>query len=374
MSVKEAVHMASPEDMYVRGTVWYVTIWTYDPDLGKATGTEWSTRVKVSGKQGSNVWDNAKKRAMIEAGKHAMQLTLGVLNRKLTIADAYKANYDAKVNKKCAPATFEVLNEKWPHVQNHFGDTQLLKTITEQDITAFVTAMKKGATSPRGIVQTPGSCARVLKELFFGMRSVGVKPPTDKKLTEIVGQMHKGTKNELRRAQFAKLLAHSNPQWRDHMVAYRLTGMRKAELYLIEAKHVNIAEEMVTIPAGKSVNGGKDRTIPIHDQLLPILQRRVKQHPSGPLFEPWNNADRDLREAGVRAQVGLVSFNVLKASFGGEMLRAGVSTRDVATFYGHTSTRMVEEHYNQLKSGKHLWDAMHKVKSIAIPTDTNEEE
>lgn len=376
---KVVVHMASPDDMWVRGTVWYAWIHVYSQETGKRETDPWSTGVKVSGKPGVNgkpgnpAWEAAKMRAMIAAGTRTHQLITGVLANKVTIADAYKANFDKKTNKKCSPKTFEILDEKWPHIQNHFGDDRLLKSIEAQDVDKFVGAMKKGDTSPKGIPQTPASCARVLRELFFGMRCAGVEPPTKKgKISDLVGKLNDEGTRSLEPGQFAKLLAHSNPRWKDHLVVYRFTGCRKAELHLIEARHVDFKQGMLFVPGADSANGDSGRSIPIHERVLPILKRRAKQHPQGPLFEPWTNADRDLREAGVRAQVGKVSFNVLKASFGLELLRAEVSTRHVAEFYGHSSTRMVEGHYNKLKAGQHLKGAFEKVKA-ASTNDTDEE-
>lgn len=370
----------SPKDMFVRGTVWYVHIHTYDPQTADRDSFPWSTGIKIAGKKGTRTWQKAKDRAMIEASKHALQVTLGTHNSNMTIKDAYNANFAAKVGKKCAPGTFEILSEKWPHISRFFGDKTLLKTITDQDLIDYVTDAATGhrtcrcktgkqkAEAPRA----PGSIARELKELFYGLRILGIHP-----LPEFpeVGQMNKnGTRDDLGRVKFAKLLAHTAPQWREHLLAYRLTGVRKAELYLIEAQHVDLEEGMLTVPGSDSVNGDKPRKIPIHEQLVPVLQHRMEMFPTGPLFEAWHNADRDIREAGVRAQVGVVSFNVLKASFGGDMLRAGVATREVAEFYGHTSTRMVEEHYNRLQAGKHLKGALSKVKFIPLPTDTTDEE
>lgn len=360
----------SPKDMYVRGTVWYATIWFYNPKIRKRDSLEWSTGIKISGKKDTDAWNRALDRAIIEAGKKALEITLGTHNSSLTIADAYAANHAGKVSKGCAPATFEILSEKWPHIQAYFGDNQVLKSIEDVDMIKFVGAMKEGKTNKKQTPQTPGSVARAVKELFYGMNILKISPMP--KFPE-VGKLTKGTRN-LGRAQFAKLIAHVNPRFRDHVLTYRLTGMRKDELYTLEAKHVDVSENMLTVPGSDSVNGDNDRCIPIHEQLMPILLRRVKAHPRGPLFDAWNNADRDLREAGVRAQVGLVSFNVIKASFGAELLRADVPARDVAEFYGHSSTRMVEEHYNRLQAGKHLTARLSKIKSIPISTDDNDEE
>jgi integrase len=354
--------------MFPRKLVWYARIWTYDPEVGKFVDVPMSTRVKVEGTTGSNIWKASRERAMLEADKHARQFAEGLPGGKLTIADAYKANFKRKTNKKCAPATFEALAEKWPHVQAFFGDAKLLRTITDQNMDDFVEAMQKGKTSPKAIPQSAGSCHRVIKELYFGIRATGLTPP---KFPE-AGKLSKGTRS-LGRAEFAKLLAFLNPTWRDHLIAYRLTGVRKGELHLLKAQHVNLGEGMLTVPGADSVNGDNGRTIPIHPQLLPILTRRIAQREGDePLFEPWSNADRDLRAAARLAQVGKVSFNVIKASVGAELLRAGVPTREVAELYGHSSTRMVEEHYNQLKAGQHLKRALKKIKPIMFADEGDE--
>lgn len=347
-------------DMFERGGKWYVWVRLLNPATGNHDRIPKSTRVSVGNKKDF-------KRAVIEGEKIALALTLGTHHSTLTVSDAYKANRDSKIGARCAPATFEILEEKWPHIQKRFGDDQLLQQITDADMVAYAARAAEGDPSKGVESRSPGSITREIKELYRGMRILGITPP---KFPQ-VGKLGRGTR-QLTRAQVTKLLTHLSPRWREHVIAYRLTGMRKAELFTIQAKHVDVSTWMLTIPGAPSANGDDDRTIPVHTQLQPILLRRMKDSPRGPLFQDWSNADRDLRQAGEEAGIGPVSFNVLKASFGAEMLRAGVPTREVAEFYGHSSTRMVEEHYNRLKAGKHLEGALRKVKPLAIIEDEEE--
>jgi integrase len=347
-------------DMFPRGGKWYVWVRLTNPATGDRDRIPKSTGVSVGNQKDF-------KRAVIEGEKIALRMTLGTHHSTLTVHDAYKANRDSKIGARCAPATFEILEEKWPHIQHFFGDDHLLQQITDAKMVAYVARAAEGDLAKNIAPRSPGSITREIKELYRGMRILGLTPPK----FPAVGKLGKGTR-QLTRAQVTKLLTHLSPRWREHVIAYRLTGMRKAELYSIEARHVDVSTWMLTIPGAPSANGDDDRTIPVHTQLRSILEHRMKEHPRGPLFQEWTNADRDLRQAGNEAGIGPVSFNVLKASFGAEMLRAGVPTREVAEFYGHTSTRMVEEHYNRLQAGRHLEGALRKVKPLAIIEDEQE--
>lgn len=347
-------------DMFPRGGKWYVWVRLTDPETGDRDRIPKSTGVSVGNQKDF-------KRAVIEGEKIALRMTLGTHHSTLTVWDAYKANKDAKIGARCAPATFEILEEKWPHIKDFFGSNHLLQKITDLKMVEYVARAAAGDPSQGLEPRSPGSITREIKELYRGMRILGLTPPK----FPAVGKLGRGTR-QLTRAQVTKLLMWLSPRWREHVIAYRLTGVRKAELFTIEAKHVDVSTWMMTIPGAPSANGDDDRTIPVHTQLRPILAARMQERPRGPLFQDWSNADRDLRQAGEQAGIGPVSFNVIKASFGAEMLRAGVPTREVAEFYGHTSTRMVEEHYNRLQAGRHLEGALRKVKPLAIIEDEQE--
>lgn len=347
-------------DIFQRGGKWYVHVWLTDPATGTRTRVTKSTGVSVGNQKDF-------KRAVIEGEKIALRLTLGTHHSVLTVLDAYHANKDAKTAARCSPATFEILEEKWPHIKSYFGDDQLLQQITEANMVAYAARAAEGDPEQGIAPRSPGSVTREIKELYRGMRQLGITPPA----FPSVGKLGKGTR-QLTRAQVTRLLTHLSPRWREHVIAYRLTGVRKAELFTIEAKHIDVVMWMMTVPGATSANGDDDRKIPVHPQLQSILLKRMEERPRGPLFQVWTNADRDLRQSGNEAGIGPVSFNVLKASFGAEMLRAGVPTREVAEFYGHTSTRMVEEHYNRLQAGSHLKDALRKVKALAIIEDEQE--
>lgn len=75
--------------------------------------------------------------------------------------------------------------------------------------------------------------------------------------------------------------------WSDSLLFFLYTGFRISEFVEIKVSSVDIAGEIPTITEGIKTDAGKNRIVPIHSKIMPIVQNRLEQSKSGYLFE-WN--------------------------------------------------------------------------------------
>ncbi len=151
-------------------------------------------------------------------------------------------------------------------------------------------------------------------------------------------------------------IQHDKPMgndWREHLTTYVYTGMRAGELYLVEAS--DVGEITIHIRGYKTAHAttAGDRHVPIHDDLRPILDRRCRAHPTGPLF-PLTSPSlksqerafwRVLEKASRRAGIPQTNENDLRRTFASWCKDAKVAEWTVVEWMGHTSSKMVREVY-----------------------------
>lgn len=81
------------------------------------------------------------------------------------------------------------------------------------------------------------------------------------------------------------LWENQNLEWVDSVLFFLYTGFRISEM--IELKTVAVDLKELTMTGGTKTAAGKNRVVPIHSKILPIVQRRFSLSKSGYLFE-WN--------------------------------------------------------------------------------------
>lgn len=71
--------------------------------------------------------------------------------------------------------------------------------------------------------------------------------------------------------------------WADSVAFLLYTGFRISEFFAIKISNIDL--EQGTITEGIKSAAGKNRVVPIHSKILPIVQSRIEQSKSGYLFE-----------------------------------------------------------------------------------------
>ncbi len=79
----------------------------------------------------------------------------------------------------------------------------------------------------------------------------------------------------------------SNQQlpWADSLLFLLYTGFRITEFINLEIANIDLVSEVPAITGGIKTDAGKNRIVPIHSKILPIVQFCVEQSESGYLFE-----------------------------------------------------------------------------------------
>lgn len=135
---------------------------------------------------------------------------------------------------------------------------------------------------------------------------------------------------------------------RNETILYTLvyTGLRRQELLDLEMPDVNLASQEIIVRLGK---GQKDRLVPIHPRLLPILRNYFAQRQArgtrGRFAFTGAQSDRPLSGKHLGLMCRKVSWeagvfftpHMLRHTFGRLMVEAGVDVFKIKEIMGHTS-------------------------------------
>lgn len=135
---------------------------------------------------------------------------------------------------------------------------------------------------------------------------------------------------------------------RDWLLGYYLTGVRHDELHRIRKEHVDLRKRVVFIDGTKTKKS--KREIPIFDDLVPVLERRLDTE--GPmLFAPkWqrgrmhDNLKTWCRDAGIAP----CSANDFRRSYATLCAERGVDEALTIRHLGHETSAMVRKVYRQV--------------------------
>lgn len=146
-------------------------------------------------------------------------------------------------------------------------------------------------------------------------------------------------------------------------------GLRSAEGRTLKAEHINLAMGVMII-TGK---GNKQRIVPVVDDLLPVLERRLAEIDSGWLWPGPNGTPLvDLRPtikwAKKRAGINRpYTPHTFRHAFGSHATMAGVNLRTLQEVMGHSSSQ-VTELYSRLAASA-LSKEMRKFASTTVANE-----
>jgi integrase len=189
-----------------------------------------------------------------------------------------------------------------------------------------------------------------------------------------------GPRRQLKNSQFALkpaevrkvIYACDNPRDRTLVATLAATGVRRAEVAAIDARDVDLEARRITIRAGK---GGKQRTVPITEELASDLRLLLGRRATGPVFLSNRRGPLTTRqvnyivaEAGARAGVknpnpssaGRITCHLFRHTFARHWKQRGGDIESLAQILGHASSSTtvdlygtlsiddVQEHYDRL--------------------------
>ncbi len=265
------------------------------------------------------------------------------------------------------------------HLTPFFGNTPLSK-ICSFDVERYkkqrleddaqCSVLKDGTKRYKGKMK-PGTINRelaALSHLFTKAVEWGWldhKPATIKRLKESGGRIVYLTVDQIKRLLKAAQ-EDQNIQIYPFILIGLETSMRRSEIFSIRREHINIEQQIISIPKAKS--GAREQ--PITSHLVDFLVAYVETLPPG---TPWLfpspaaregrtiNLDKPFRRVVANAGLDatLIVRHTLRHTAITHLVQAGVDLPTVKRISGHKNLSMVERYSHQ--NGAHIESAMDKL-------------
>lgn len=126
------------------------------------------------------------------------------------------------------------------------------------------------------------------------------------------------------------------------------TGMRRSELIFLEHEDIDLPNKLIYVKnkagLGFQTKSRKERTIPIHDRILPILSKKSTGHCFTQSKECLSPRQATEAFTKLTRSVGLegVGLHTLRHTFASHLAMAGVSLWEIAKLLGHSTTHVTE--------------------------------
>lgn len=151
------------------------------------------------------------------------------------------------------------------------------------------------------------------------------------------------TKDDVEALYHSSLDPFQRDDLADIILIAAYTGCRQGELLTIKAQDVDLVSNLLHIGGrpGFTTKAANYRTIPIHERILPVIEKRMEHAGAGVrlLGDEWNDKDQLLRAfRKVRNFCGKGDeyvFHSLRHSFGTWCAQAGVPIRTIMDMMGH---------------------------------------
>jgi integrase len=185
--------------------------------------------------------------------------------------------------------------------------------------------------------------------------------PKTAKVKSALRRQLKDSQFALKPAEVRKVIyACDNPRDRTLVATLAATGMRRAEVAALDIRDVDLEARRVTIRSGK---GGKQRTVPITEELASDLRLLVGKRATGPVFLSNRRGPLTPRrvnyivaDAGERAGVknpnpashGRLTCHLFRHTFARHWKQRGGDIESLAQILGHASSSTTAGLYGTL--------------------------
>jgi integrase len=292
---------------------------------------------------------------------------------------------------KWSPSTVEIFELKSRQLVAHFGEAFDLRTTDRDKCEAyFVKRFKEDGVATGTIAKELGYFVRVVRDeralphdapdywprgLPKGteQRDRALSVDEFKLLMGEMGPCHGywreqpfGDAYGLRRRQWIEHAAPMGEDWRDHLKAYTLTGVRFSELYSWVPAEIRTTEHGTIWRVNGTKTKGARRDVSLSEDVVEMVQRRIRDGnlgPNDPIFpitsdtaqtDPreilrtqQNAWHRALQRACEACDIPHASTNDLRRTFATWCHARGVPEYICVGWMGHTSAKMVREVYRQ---------------------------
>jgi integrase len=152
--------------------------------------------------------------------------------------------------------------------------------------------------------------------------------------------------------------ASRNKELYDITVLAINTGMRKSEITSLTSSNVNLARKKLILDWTKTKTG-ESRTIPLNDEALAILSKRIEQFSEGARLFKSRDFSGAFENAMKRAKIVMARFHDLRRTFATYLMDSGVPIGVISRILGHTNI-LTTERYLSFRE-KHLLESVSKI-------------
>lgn len=165
------------------------------------------------------------------------------------------------------------------------------------------------------------------------------------------------TKDELTRIFEA---IKEDPDFHDLITCYLFTGLRRSELFYLQARNIDLDNRLITVIISKS----RWRSIPMDSLVFEIMEHRCKKYPVGRLWRNWNHPDRIThRWIRLMKKLGMKGrLHDLRHSFASHLAMEGADIRTIQELLGHSDITTTQI-YSHL-SPEHMRKAISKLEKL----------
>jgi integrase len=123
------------------------------------------------------------------------------------------------------------------------------------------------------------------------------------------------------------------------------TGMRRREILTLNSSQIDFNNRIITL-SGAKTKSGYDREIPLNDEAIAVLTRRINKSSSDKLFH-IGSFKTAFNTAVKRAGIEKVRFHDLRRTFATRLRDSGVDITVISEILGHSSVKVTERYlYN----------------------------
>lgn len=197
-----------------------------------------------------------------------------------------------------------------------------------------------------------------LKDIFNKAHINGIIKDNPMRLV-VIPKKEKKQRRALTQEEQALLITacKSNPYGNFYKILL-FSGMRRGELLALEVSDVNFGNKTITI--SKTLNDlgkitttktGKDRTIPIFNNLETPLKEEIQKVKQGRLFNVTENPVAvNFNRIKKAINVNDVTIHSLRHTFATNCLEAGIPTKQVQQWLGHSNTQITLDTYSHIST------------------------
>jgi integrase len=156
--------------------------------------------------------------------------------------------------------------------------------------------------------------------------------------------------------EFDTILAQYHDQeFRDLLIASWDSGARPHELFVVEARHLNVEHAVWIFPPEEAKGKKHWRVVHLSERLLEISKRLAAKHPEGPIFRnidgvAWTANAVNSRFERLKHKLGKrYNTYAFRHSFGTQLLESGVDALTVSRLLGHRDLGMLQKHYAHIE-------------------------